>query len=64
MKRILEVGAYRPGDLTSEFTTLCDVSVRSEGDTAVFAGHAAVRSRFKGRDFGGLYWLARMYEKR
>jgi hypothetical protein len=63
-KRILKIGIYRRGDLTSEVTTLDDVNVRAEGDTTVFTGHATVKSRFKGRDFGSLYRLSRMYEKR
>jgi hypothetical protein len=63
-KRILKIGVYRPGDLTSEVTTLDDVKVRAEGDTALFTGHATVKSRFKGRDFGSLYRLSKMYEKR
>ena len=63
MKRILEVGVYKPGELTSEVTTLDDVNVRAEGDTALFTGHATVKSRFNGRDFGSLYRLSRMYEK-
>lgn len=63
MKRILEVGVYKPGDLTSEVTSLGDVSVRAEGDTTVFTGHATVRSRFKGQDFSSLYRLSRVYER-
>jgi hypothetical protein len=62
-KRILKIGVYRSGDLTSEVTTLDDVNVRAEGDTALFTGHATVKSRFKGRDFGSLYRLSKMYEK-
>ena len=34
-----------------------------EGDTALFTGHATVKSRFKGRDFGSLYRLSRKYEQ-
>jgi ketosteroid isomerase-like protein len=64
MKRILEVGVYKPGDLTSEVTALADVSVRVEGETTVFTGHATVKSRFKGRDFSSLYRLSRVYEVR
>ncbi|HEX8151325.1 MAG TPA: STAS domain-containing protein [Pyrinomonadaceae bacterium] len=63
-KRILEIGVYKPGELTSEVTTLDDVDVRAEGDTALFTGHATVKSRFKGRDFGSLYRLSKRYEKR
>jgi len=64
MKRILEIGVYKPGDLTAEVTTLDDVNVRADGDTAMFSGHATVKSRFKGRDFGSLYRLSKKYEKR
>ena len=62
-KRILEIGVYKPGELTSEVTTLDDVNVRAEGDTALFTGHATVKSRFKGRDFGSLYRLSKKFEK-
>ena len=40
------------------------VNVRAEGDTALFNGHATVRSRFKGRDIGSLYRLSKTYENR
>lgn len=62
-KRVLEVGVYKPGDLTSEVTTLDDVKVRAEGNTALFTGHATVKSRYKGQDFGSLYQLSKRYEK-
>ena len=62
MKRILEVGVYKPGDLTSEVTALGDVNVRAVGETTVFTGHATVKSRFKDRDFSSLYRLSRVYE--
>ena len=63
MKRILKIALYKPGDLTSEITTLDDVNVHAEGDTALFTGHATVKSRFKGRDIGSLYRLSKTYEK-
>ena len=62
-KRILKIALYKPGDLTSEVTTLDDVNMRAEGDTASFTGHATVKSRFKGRDIGSLYRLSKTYEK-
>jgi hypothetical protein len=62
-KRILKIALYKPGDLTSEVTTLDDVNVWAEGDTASFTGHATVKSRFKGRDIGSLYRLSKTYEK-
>ena len=61
MKRILEVGVYKPGELTSEVIALHDVNVRVEGDTTVFTGQATVNSRFKGRDFSSLYRLSKEY---
>lgn len=62
-KRILKIGIYKPGDLTSEVTTLDDVNLCAEGETALFTGHATVRSRFNGRDIGSLYRLSRTYER-
>ena len=62
-KRILKIALYKPGDLASEVTTLDDVNMCAEGDTALFTGHATVKSRFKGRDIGSLYRLSKTYEK-
>jgi hypothetical protein len=62
-KRILKIGIYKPGDLTSEVTTLDNVNLCAEGETALYTGHATVRSRFKGRDIGSLYQLSKTYEK-
>lgn len=63
MKRILTIGVYKPGDLTSEIIDLDNVSADVDGDRAVFTGHATVKSRFKGEDFSGFYRLSRVYEK-
>ena len=63
MKRILEIGIYRPGDLAYEITDLNDVNANVTGDRAVFTGHATVKSRFKDQDFSSLYQLTRVYEK-
>ena len=63
MKRILEIGVYKPGDLTSEVIGLDDVKANVNGNRAVFTGHATVKSRFKGRDFSGFYQLSKVYEK-
>lgn len=62
-KRILEIAIYRPGDLTSEVTILDDFKVCAEGNTALFTGHATVKTRFKGRDIGSLYRLSKKYER-
>ncbi|HEX8845670.1 MAG TPA: DUF4440 domain-containing protein [Pyrinomonadaceae bacterium] len=64
MKRILMIGVYKPGDLASEIIDLDDVSTKVNGNRAVFTGHATVKSRFKGQDFGGFYRLSKVYEKR
>jgi ketosteroid isomerase-like protein len=63
MKRILTIGVYKPGDLTSEIVDLDNVNTDVAGDRAVFTGHATVKSRFKGRDFSGFYRLSKVYEK-
>ncbi|HMF57864.1 MAG TPA: hypothetical protein VK619_16090 [Pyrinomonadaceae bacterium] len=63
MKRILEIGIYRPGDLTSEVTTLDDVNAQVTETGATFTGHATVSSRFKGRDSSGFYQLSKVYVK-
>ena len=64
MKCILEIGIYKPGDLTSEVINLDDVNAHINGDRAVFTGRATVKSRFKGQDFSSLYQLTKVYEER
>lgn len=63
MKRILEIGIYKPGDLTAEVIGLEDVNTHVEGNRAVFTGHVTVKSRFKERDFSGFYQLTKVYLK-
>ena len=63
MKCILEIGIYKPGDLTSEVINLDDVNAHINGDRAVFTGRATVHSRFKGQDFSSLYQLTKVYEE-
>jgi len=63
MKCILEIGIYKPGDLTSEVINLDDVNAHINGDRAVFTGRATVKSRFKGQDFSSLYQLTKVYEE-
>ncbi len=63
MKRILEIGIYKPGDLTSEVIGLDDVDAHVEGDKAVFTGHVTIKSRFKDHDFSGFYQLTKVYMK-
>jgi ketosteroid isomerase-like protein len=63
MKRILEIGIYKPGDLMSEVINLDDINTHINGDRAVFTGRATVKSRFKGQDFSSLYQLTKVYEE-
>jgi hypothetical protein len=63
MKRILEIGIYKPDEQRSEVIDLGDVNEHVEGDRAVFTGHVTVKSRFKDRDFNGLYQLTKVYLK-
>jgi ketosteroid isomerase-like protein len=63
MKRILEIGIYKSGDLASEVLALNDVNAHVEGDRAVFTGHVTIKSRFKERDFSGFYQLTKVYLK-
>jgi hypothetical protein len=63
MKRILEIGIYKPGDFTSEVIGLDDVDAHIEGNRAVFTGHVTVKSRLKDRDFSGFYQLTKVYLK-
>ena len=64
MKRILKVGIYKRGGITSEVIDLDDVKAHVDGKRAVFTGHATVTSRFKGEDFSGFYRLTKVYERR
>lgn len=63
MKRILGIGIYKPGDLTSEVIDLDDVDTHVEGNRAVFTGHVTVKSHFKNHDFSGFYQLTKVYLK-
>jgi hypothetical protein len=53
MKRILEIGVYKPGDLTSEVITLDDVKTNINGNRAAFTGHATVKVGSKARTSAG-----------
>jgi hypothetical protein len=63
MKRILEIGIYKPGDLRSEVIDLDDLDAHVEGDRAVFTGRVTIKSHFKDRDFSGCYQLTKVYLK-
>lgn len=63
MKRILEIGIYKPGDLTAEVIDLDDVNAHVEGNRAVYTGHVTIKSRYKDQDFSGFYQLTKVYLK-
>lgn len=59
MKRILEIGVYKPGDLTDEVINLDDFKANIKGNSVVFTGYATVKSRSKGRTSAGFTNLAK-----
>ena len=63
MKRILEIGVYRPGNLRLEIVDLNDLQVTVNENTAVFVGHTTVTSRIKGRDYSDSYQISKAYLK-
>jgi hypothetical protein len=63
VKRILEIGVYKPGDLRSEVIDLDEMAAHVEEDSLVFTGRVTVKSRFKDRDFSGFYQLTKVYLK-
>ena len=63
MKRILEIGVYKPGNLRLEVVDLKDLEETVNENTAVFVGHTTVTSRIKGQDFSDSYQISRAYLK-
>ena len=63
MKRILEIGVYKPGNLRLEVVDLSDLEETVNESTAVFVGHTTVTSRIKGQDFSDSYQISRAYLK-
>lgn len=63
MKRILEIGAYKSGNLRREVVDLADLEVAVNKNTAVFVGKKTVTSRIRGQDFKDSYRISRAYLK-
>ena len=51
MKRIVEIGAYKSGDLRVDVVDLSGLEETVNENTAVFVGHTMVTSRIEGQDF-------------
>ena len=63
MKRILEIGVSKPGNLRLEVLDLTDLQETVNEDTAIFVGHTSVTSRIRGQDFSDSFHISRAYLK-
>ncbi len=63
MKRILEIGVYKPGSLRLEVVDLTDLQVTVNQNTAVFVGHTTVTNRTRSRASSASYRISRAYLK-
>jgi hypothetical protein len=63
MKRILEIGVYRPGTLRLEVVDLTDLQVTVNRNTAVFVGTTRVTNRLRGQAYSASYRISRAYLK-
>jgi hypothetical protein len=63
MKRILEIGAYKAGNLRLEVVDLTDLQETVNENTAVFVDPTTVTSRIRGQDYSGPYHISRAYLK-
>jgi hypothetical protein len=63
MKRILEIGVCKPGNLRLEVVDLTDLQETVNDNTAVFVGHTTVTSRTRGQDFSDSFQISRAYLK-
>jgi hypothetical protein len=63
MKRILEIGVYKSGDVRLEVVDLTDLEETVNESTAVFVGHTTVTGRIRGQDVSDSYQISRAYLK-
>ena len=63
MKRILEIGVYKSGDVRLEVLDLTDLQETVNESTAVFVGHTTVTGRIRGQDVSDSYQISRAYLK-
>ena len=63
MKRILEIGVYKSGNLRVEVVDLSNLEEAVNEDTAVFVGHTTVTRQTNGQNFSSSYRISRAYLK-
>lgn len=63
MKRILEIAAYKSGDLRLEVLDLTKIKNTVRENTALFVGQTTVTTRVNGEHFSASYRISRAYEK-
>jgi hypothetical protein len=63
MKRILEIGVYKSGDVRLEVVDLSDLEETVNESTALFVGHTTVTGRIRGQDVSDSYQISRAYLK-
>ena len=63
MKRILEIGVYKSGNLRVEAVDPTNLEETVNENTAVFVGHTTVTSRVGGHDFSDSFRISRAYVK-
>ena len=63
MKRILEIGVYKSGDVRLEVLDLTDLQETVNESTAVFVGHTTVTGLIRGQDVNDSYQISRAYLK-
>ena len=63
MKRILEIGVYKPGSHRLEVVDLTDLQVTVNRNTAVFVGTTRVTNRVRGQAYSASYRISRAYLK-
>lgn len=64
MKRILEIGVYKPANFNLEVIDLTDLKETVNKDTAVFIGHTTVTSRIRGQLSSDYYQVSKAYLRR
>ncbi len=63
MKRISEIGIYKPGSFRLEVVDLTDLQVTVNENTAVFVGQTTVTTRIKGQEYRDSYRIGKAYLK-
>ena len=64
MKSILEIGAYKSGNLRREMVDPTDLDATVNENTAIFVGRTIVTGLIGGRSFSDCYQISKAYLKR